>query len=312
MLLILTYRVCVHQGYLHIHRLMCRAGWRCKAHNLARPLHPSLPLQWYCGPMQLHTFVRCAEQQKGGREVWARPISSRRPGQKLARMPSGLTSPLLLYGWERWDAEHPARCYIGQSNMVSQITIIYKISFSPILWACLYYSPTGILTKNLMGSIFIFYHWISVVYRYNRYVFPGTSPTKEMTFDAHYKMYVRLFKKGNMRQRKVTHLHRHTAVTKLQQAGAQDADIQALALWVHDDQHSVYQKLVKPDVLAKEAGFLGQTSYYLWRGQLQPEKFSREMWSAVFPEADARLERMCQVRFDIHCCLVNIYTLLTI
>ena len=132
MLLILTYRVCVHQGYLHIHRLMCRAGWRCKAHNLARPLHPSLPLQWYCGPMQLHTFVRCAEQWKGGREVRARPISSCRPGQKLARMPSGLTSPFLLHGWERWDAEHPARCYIGQSNMVSQITIIYKISFSPI------------------------------------------------------------------------------------------------------------------------------------------------------------------------------------
>ena len=49
--------------------------------------------------------------------------------------------------------------------------------------------------KNLIGSMLSLYHWIFVVYRYNHYVFPGTSATKEMTFDAQYRMYVRLFKK---------------------------------------------------------------------------------------------------------------------
>ena len=41
---ILTAKICVHQGYLHIHPLVCRAGWKCKAHDFARPIHPSLPL----------------------------------------------------------------------------------------------------------------------------------------------------------------------------------------------------------------------------------------------------------------------------
>lgn len=139
-----------------------------------------------------------------------------------------------------------------------------------------------------------------MVYRYDYCVFPGKDAKTEMTFDTHYKIYRRLFRQAHIRCQKVTHAHRHTAVTRLQQAGASDEDIKALALWVHDDQHNVYQKLIKPDVLVKEAGFKDQRSYYLWRGQLHPEKFAPDMWKAVFPWVEERLEQIKQVCFLVH------------
>ena len=93
----------------------------------------------------------------------------------------------------------------------------------------------------------------------------------------------------------MTHCHRPSTTTKLQQAGASDVDIAAFALWLNDDQHNCYQKLISPDVLAKEAGFANQTSYFLWRGQLSPEAFAPDMWRSVFPDADEKLTETIEV-----------------
>ena len=93
----------------------------------------------------------------------------------------------------------------------------------------------------------------------------------------------------------MTHCHRPSTTTKLHEVGASDVDIAAFALWLNDDQHNCYQKLISPDVLAKEAGFANQTSYFLWRGQLSPEAFAPDMWRSVFPDADEKLTEMIEV-----------------
>ena len=98
-----------------------------------------------------------------------------------------------------------------------------------------------------------------------------------------------------MRLRHVMHCHRPSTTTKLQKAGASDVDIVAFALWLNDYQHSCYQKLISLDVLAKEAGFVNQTSYSLWHGQLAPEAFALDMWRSMFPDADEEFTKMIKV-----------------
>ena len=71
---------------------------------------------------------------------------------------------------------------------------------------------------------------------------------------------------------KMTHAHRTSGTTELQQAGVEDNDIASIANWLRDVQHQFYQKLKKPGAMAAAAGFKDATSYYLWRGQLDPQK----------------------------------------
>ena len=129
-------------------------------------------------------------------------------------------------------------------------------------------------------------------------VFPGSTPTTKMTYRTHYKAYKAMHVRVGIRSSKVTHCHRPSAATELQQKGADDGDIATLAMWKKDVQHDHYQKLHKPEAIAKAAGFRGQEAYFLWRGELNPGQYFPKMWSSVFPEVEAQLEAMKTVYFN--------------
>ena len=126
-------------------------------------------------------------------------------------------------------------------------------------------------------------------------IFPGSSPTTKMTYKAHYKAYKNMHERVGIKSSKVTHCHRPSAATELQQKGADDGDIATLAMWEKDVQHDHDQKLHKPDAIAKAAGFRGQDSYFCWRGELQPGQYFPKMWSSVFPEVEPQLEAIKKV-----------------
>ena len=104
---------------------------------------------------------------------------------------------------------------------------------------------------------------IAFCYRYDHYIFSGANATRPMSFDAHYRAYKQLWERVGKKTTKVTHCHRSSTPLRLQQANAADAQIAHLALWIKDTQHVHYQTLHSPQVLAKEAGFADERSYYL-------------------------------------------------
>ena len=114
-------------------------------------------------------------------------------------------------------------------------------------------------------------------------VFPGSSPTTKMTYRTHYKAYKAMHARVGIRSSKVTHCHRLSAATELQQKGADDGDIATFAMWKKDVQHDYYQKLHKPEAIAKAAGFHGQEAYFLWRGELDPGQFFSKNVEFRFP-----------------------------
>ena len=138
--------------------------------------------------------------------------------------------------------------------------------------------------------------FLVVFTRYDHYLFHGESPTTSMTFKSHYKLYKHLWKRLGVRSSKVTHCHRPSTSIRLQQMHAADSDIAHLALWLRDAQHTQYQLLHSPDVLVKEAGFQNQHSYFLWRAELDPEKYIPDLWKLVFAEIEEQLPRIKEVR----------------
>lgn len=140
-------------------------------------------------------------------------------------------------------------------------------------------------------------HNCLVMRRYEHCVFPSRHDVKKaISYSAQYEQYKKVFDRLGRRLSHVTHCHRPSTTTRLQQSGASDVDIATFALWLSDDQHTCYQKLQSPDVLCKEAGFQDQRCYYLWRGQLDPGKFFPEMWRSVFPGVEDQLRQVQEVR----------------
>ena len=136
---------------------------------------------------------------------------------------------------------------------------------------------------------------IAFCYRYDHYIFSGANATRPMSFDAHYRAYKQLWERVGKKTTKVTHCHRSSTPLRLQQANAADAQIAHLALWIKDTQHVHYQTLHSPQVLAKEAGFADERSYYLWRAELDPQKLVPDLWTSIFQDIDEQLGKIEEV-----------------
>ena len=136
---------------------------------------------------------------------------------------------------------------------------------------------------------------IAFCYRYDHYIFSGANATRPMSFDAHYRAYKQLWERVGKKTMKVTHCHRSSTPLRLQQANAADAQIAHLALWIKDTQHVHYQTLHSPQVLAKEAGFADERSYYLWRAELDPQKLVPDLWTSIFQDIDEQLGKIEEV-----------------